>query len=360
MAAKFFLCVFMALLLGSKSEGYQQDTNHHHHRHHHHHHHHHHHRRLGYSQKALFVFGDSYVDTGNIDESLSKSWKYPYGITFPRKPSGRFSDGRVFTDFVAAYMGIQGPVTYRVRNVAGNGKRFGMNFAYGGTGVFNTQVPLPNMTTQIDFFEQLIKLGEYNEADLKSSVALVSVSGNDYSAYLKRNNGSFEGLKGFVEEVVNQTAVNLKRILGLGVPKVAMMGMQPLGCLPIRTAATSYKSCDAMSDAAVAYHNGLLQKAVESISATLSPPSAIAILDLYSSFNSTLQGSKFTDPLKPCCRGVNSTYSCGNVDQDGNKLYELCSLPVSTFFWDEVHPTQDGWTAVVPPLLSSLHALLSS
>lgn len=89
-------------------------------------------------------------------------------------------------------MGIQGPVTYRVRNVAGNGKRFGMNFAYGGTGVFNTQVPLPNMTTQIDFFEQLIKLGEYNEADLKSSVALVSVSGNDYSAYLKRNNGSFE------------------------------------------------------------------------------------------------------------------------------------------------------------------------
>ncbi|XP_031476325.1 GDSL esterase/lipase At5g03610-like [Nymphaea colorata] len=358
MGAKFFLCLFVVLLLGSKSDGYEENDSRHH-RHHHHHHHHHHRHRLGYSQKVLFVFGDSYVDTGNINQSLSKSWKDPYGITFPGKPSGRFSDGRVFTDFVAAYMGIPNPVTYRVREVAGKRKQFGMNFAYGGTGVFNTLVALPNMTTQIDFFEKLIKTGVYDETDLKSSIALVSVAGNDYSAYLTKNNGSFAGLTTFVEAVVNQTAANVKRILGLGVQKVAMMGMQPLGCLPTRTRATSYKSCDAQSNMAVAYHNELLRKAVGSINATLSPPSKIAILDLYGSFNSVLQGSKFKDPLKPCCRGVNSSFTCGNVDQQGNKLYELCSTPVSTFFWDEVHPTQDGWTTVVPSLMPTLHALLS-
>lgn len=48
----------------------------------------------------LFVFGDSYADTGNIQKGISNSWKYPYGITFPGKPAGRFSDGRVLTDYI--------------------------------------------------------------------------------------------------------------------------------------------------------------------------------------------------------------------------------------------------------------------
>lgn len=46
----------------------------------------------------LFVFGDSYVDTGNFLNS--PSYKPPYGITFPHQPSGRFSDGRVLTDYI--------------------------------------------------------------------------------------------------------------------------------------------------------------------------------------------------------------------------------------------------------------------
>ena len=50
--------------------------------------------------RKLFVFGDSYVDTGNNRKPAAKSWQYPYGITFPGKPTGRFSDGRVLTDYL--------------------------------------------------------------------------------------------------------------------------------------------------------------------------------------------------------------------------------------------------------------------
>ena len=46
------------------------------------------------------MFGDSYADTGNIRKSLADSWKMPYGVSFPGKPSGRFSDGRIATDFL--------------------------------------------------------------------------------------------------------------------------------------------------------------------------------------------------------------------------------------------------------------------
>lgn len=62
-----------------------------------------------------------------------------------------------------------------------------MNFAYGGTGVFKTSVSEPNMTTQIDFFQKLLEEKVYTEKDLDSSIALVSLAGNDYGAYLFTN-----------------------------------------------------------------------------------------------------------------------------------------------------------------------------
>ncbi|RLN35787.1 GDSL esterase/lipase [Panicum miliaceum] len=51
----------------------------------------------------LWVFGDSYADTGNLGDlgrELTHAWYDPYGDTFPGRPTGRFSDGRVLTDFI--------------------------------------------------------------------------------------------------------------------------------------------------------------------------------------------------------------------------------------------------------------------
>ncbi|CAL0299769.1 unnamed protein product [Lupinus luteus] len=56
----------------------------------------------------LFVFGDSYVDTGN---SLNwVSYAPPYGITFPSHPTGKFGNGRILTDYLGVYeTGVDGP-----------------------------------------------------------------------------------------------------------------------------------------------------------------------------------------------------------------------------------------------------------
>ncbi|CAN6452459.1 unnamed protein product [Victoria cruziana] len=339
MGARSVLVLFLILLLGAGLEA---------HRHH-----------DGRSSRKLFVFGDSYVDTGNIGKSVAKSWKDPYGVTFPGKPSGRFSDGRVLTDFVASYLRIGSPIPYRVRRFAGNRKRFGMNFAFGGTGVFDTRVSLPNMTTQIDLFQQLIDEGECRESELGSSVALVSVSGNDYSAYIARN-GTMEGLKGLVQLVVNQTGANIERIVRMGVPKVAVIGLQPVGCLPTNTLRSFYTACDEDYNRLVGYHNAALTAAADAINAQLGRPSAVAVLDLYAAFSSALQGRWGGDPLKPCCRGVSSATDCGSLDRRGNKLYQVCSSPWYTFFWDGVHPTQAGWSEVFRSLHPTLHRLLAN
>lgn len=65
-----------------------------------------------------------------------------------------------------------------------------MNFAHGGTGVFNTLVQQPNMTTQINLFQQLVEQEKvYTKQDLilNSSLALISLGGNDYATYMALN-----------------------------------------------------------------------------------------------------------------------------------------------------------------------------
>ncbi|KAA8518598.1 hypothetical protein F0562_016072 [Nyssa sinensis] len=356
----FFLpfCFFLSFLLA----GYQgvQGSSHHHH---HHHHHHHNHRHLyGFRPTKLFVFGDSYADTGNNRKMVANSWKVPYGTTFPGKPAGRFSDGRVLTDYLAKFVGVKSPVAYRWRKFAANRLRYGMNFAYGGTGVFNTFVSDPNMTTQIDLLENLMKDSIYFKRDLKSSLALVTLSGNDYSAYYA-SGGTMQGLQSFVTRVVNQLALNLKRIHGLGVTKVAVAGLQPLGCLPRSTVVSSFQQCNGTENMEVIFHNLLLRQAVAKLN-NESKDSAFVILDLYTSFISILMNKgdhpeslKFETPLKPCCMGISNEYYCGSVDKKGVKMYTVCDHPESAFFWDLVHPTQAGWHAVYSALQANLEQI---
>ncbi|XP_048322097.2 GDSL esterase/lipase At5g03610-like [Ziziphus jujuba] len=350
------LCCSLLLLILSGQQGVEA-SGHHHHRHHHHH-------LYSFRPTKLFVFGDSYSDTGNNRKSEASSWKYPYGITFPGKPSGRFSDGRVLTDFLAKFVGVRSPLPYQWRNVAKKYLKYGMNFAHGGTGVFNTLVTDPNMTVQIDLFQQLIKQCVYNLTDLHTSVALVTVAGNDYSAYIVKN-GTAQGFPSFITSVVNQLYLNLKRIHSLGVNKIAVTALEPLGCLPRSTAITSFQQCNGTENTLVNLHNALLQQAVAKLN-NETKDSAFLILDLYASFMTVFKNKgdglgniKFENPMKPCCIGISSEYSCGSVDKSGAKKYTICDDPQSTFFWDAAHPTQQGWTAVYSALQATLDQIFS-
>ncbi|KAF7804318.1 GDSL esterase/lipase [Senna tora] len=299
--------------------------------------------------RKLFVFGDSYADTGNTRKAISSSWKMPYGLTFPGKPAGRFSDGRLLTDYIAKYLGVRSPVPYKLRKwVPHQYLKYGINFAYGGSGVFDTSAPYPNMTSQIDFFESLINQRLYSLTHLSKSLALVSVAGNDYSFYLDSNR-PLQGLPSFIASVVNQTVRNVARIQGLGVKKIAVSKLQPLGCVPFITASSSFQECNDTFNTFVTLHNTLLTQALSKLNQTTNGTPSIVVLDLYDSFMSVLNHPtthNIQNELKPCCVGVSSEYSCGSVDDNNVKKYSVCDDPKSAFFWDLVHPTQAGWHAV--------------
>ena len=63
--------------------------------------------------------------------------------------------------------------------------------------------------------------------------------------------------------------------------------------------------------------------------------------------------------LKPCCQGVTKEYSCGNIEE-GTKIikYSVCGNTNDSFFWDMIHPSQQGWRVVSLHLRSSLLQLL--
>ncbi|RVW37031.1 GDSL esterase/lipase [Vitis vinifera] len=143
-------------------------------------------------------------------------------------------------------MGIKSPTPYRYRKL--RSIKYGMNFAYGGTGVFDTLVAAPNKTKQIDLFEQLLKEKLYTKDGLKFSTALVSVSGNDYGIYLARG-GSPQGLPAFIVSVVKQLGLDRQRNL------------------------------------AALFHNLLLTSMVEE----LKPESKFVVLDMYDAFMSAMK-----------------------------------------------------------------------
>ncbi|XP_078434486.1 GDSL esterase/lipase At5g03610-like isoform X2 [Wolffia australiana] len=306
----------------------------------------------------LFVFGDSYADTGNIAKMFSPAWKPPYGVTFPKKPSGRFSDGRVLPDYVASFLGIPSPVPYKYRKQGKKLFPYGMNFAVGGTGVFDTGNFQRNLSVQIDnFHDHLAVLA----SPLRRSTALVSVNGNDY-LYLKNNGGGWEELRAYIPKVIAQLKVDLGRIHGLGVAKVGVTNLHPIGCTPLLASLALYRACNETANGAVVYHNGLLAEAVAELNADAVGGAAepFVLVDLFSAFNSSLtrEMNRSAEALKPCCEGTGGGFRCGSTDENGAPEYRVCDDPGSKFYWDMVHPTQAAWSAVVANLGASLRRLL--
>lgn len=90
---------------------------------------------------AIIVFGDSSVDAGNNNQipTIARSNFEPYGRDyFGGRPTGRFSNGRIPTDFISEAFGLKPTVpayldpTYNISDFA-----VGVTFASAGTGYDN-------------------------------------------------------------------------------------------------------------------------------------------------------------------------------------------------------------------------------
>lgn len=94
--------------------------------------------------------------------------------------------------------------------------------------------------------------------------------------------------------MINQLAVDVQRIYSLGVKKISVTALQPLGCLPTNTAESSFQQCNDTFNQAVAFHNLLLQEVIskfinQTTQVNSDASSKVVIVDLYNAFFSIFQ-----------------------------------------------------------------------
>ncbi|GJM99790.1 hypothetical protein PR202_ga16924 [Eleusine coracana subsp. coracana] len=307
------------------------------------------HRRGSPSYK-LFVFGDSFVDVGNINKTenslMSRSWYYPYGSSDAanhKRPTGRFSDGVVQSDLVAEILGLEeSPPAFRTLGPNDEVDPSGVNFAVGGTGV---SLGTPTLRQQVEQLRSLMRSGAIRKRDLDDSVALISISaGRDY-ARISGSRSSSDEMMNLSRSVTNEMKNMVKRLQDIGVSKVLVNSMPPLGCTPWESVYNNYTRCGSNGNMMSDVHNTALRQ-------TLSEEDGVLLLDLNYAFKGFVEDGgagqeQFTSKLAPCCYSSVRGGYCGQVDSRGRKQYSLCDNSEDFFFWDYMHPTQAAWKAVM-------------
>ncbi|CAL4944993.1 unnamed protein product [Urochloa decumbens] len=324
---------------------------------------HHHRHRRPHQAKAkhthkLFVFGDDFADDGNSNQGFP-AWRYPYGISdtaHDGKPTGRFSDGLVQSDFLAKIMGYpESPPPYAGGGDWGNGiDASGMNFAVADSGALEVPGGALKLDAQVQQLRNLVRDGLVDHRDFKESVALVGYSGNDYASANDYN------LDDMVATVVDEIASAVSQLQDMGVTKVLVNTVPPFGCSPWMAKTNNYSSCYDKGNAVSDRHNTALRD-------RLGDEEDVMLLDVNSIVTNLVaprEGSalagQFVERLRPCCEGVADADggggSSGYCGKDG--AYSLCDNPREYFFWDMVHPTHAGWRAVMQLLQGPIMAFL--
>ncbi|XP_022744231.1 GDSL esterase/lipase 5-like [Durio zibethinus] len=300
---------------------------------------------------ALFIFGDSVLDPGN-NNYINTTFRYqanfwPYGETFFRYPTGRFSDGRLISDFLAEFAGLPLIPAYLQ---PGNHKFIdGVNFASGGAGalVETNQGFVIDLKTQVSYFKKVEKslrqeLGDEEAKKLLSrAVYLISIGSNDY---LTRNWTASD--VEYVAMVIGNLTIQLKEVYKKGGRKFGFLNIAPLGCTPLlKVQIGSNGSCNDEVNKLAQLHDRELPKALQKIEKQLSG-FKYSNYNFYKTAGERLNNPPkygFKDATTACCgsglyRGIDS---CGG--KRGVKEYELCKNPDENFFFDSIHPSEKAY-----------------
>uniref|UniRef100_A0A7N0V9W9 GDSL esterase/lipase n=1 Tax=Kalanchoe fedtschenkoi TaxID=63787 RepID=A0A7N0V9W9_KALFE len=189
---------------------------------------------------AVFVFGDSTVDPGNNNfiGTAFRSDFSPYGQNLPNhKPTGRFSDGRLVTDFIAGYAGVKDFIPpYLDPKLSLDDLMTGVSFASAGSG-FDPLTPKISRTLslpeQLGYFREyksrlVRKIGKARTDELISkAVFIVSAGTNDFvvnyiTLPVRRRSYTISEFEKFILQYVHQFT---QALLNEGAKKICPSNM---------------------------------------------------------------------------------------------------------------------------------------
>ena len=272
---------------------------------------------------AIYAFGDSLSDTGNIYIGTGGA------LPLPPYVSGQFTNGNVWLQDFASDIGV-GPVA---PSLAG-----GTDYAYGGaeTGItsFNTAIP---QTDLLGPTGQLAQFAATHTTADPNALYTIWIGSNDLADILASSPTPLQAatdlgiVAGNIDTAINTLAgAGAKNFLILTVPD---LGKTPdsLAAGPLAAAAAS--ALAATFDTTLVNGGGAIPSlatlaALDSVD--ISELNTYSLLDAFVSNHSTYG---FTNVNSPCYTGT--YYGFSDTGDPGT----VCATPNQYLFWDGEHPT---------------------
>ncbi|KAF8026069.1 hypothetical protein BT93_F2783 [Corymbia citriodora subsp. variegata] len=331
----------------------------------------------GRSVSAVFVFGDSTVDTGNNDyiNTPSKGNVPPYGKDFVNHtPTGRFSNGRLISDLIAAHYGVKELLPpYLDPALSTKDLITGVCFASAGSGYDPLTARIRNVISvekQLQYFKAYRRRLEMavgkdrtrniiNEALFVISCGTNDFINNYYGLPFRRQSFTPQMYRRFI---LNHVKNFTQTLLNQGARRIAVAGLPPIGCLPVVIDLNSgnpfqNRSCIEKFSSVAWNYNKMLQKELGKMEkSTKSVGVVINYIDIYNPLTQIIKAPTsfgFEDANSGCCGTgiVKVSFSC-------NMNSYVCPDASKYVFWDAVHPTERAYSIVFDAELPNFDAIV--
>ncbi|KAL9257623.1 GDSL esterase/lipase LTL1-like protein [Drosera capensis] len=320
----------------------------------------------GQKRRALFVFGDSLVDSGNNNflATTARADSPPYGIDFPsHKATGRFSNGHNIPDILSEQIGSEPTLPYLSPELTGSRLLVGANFASAGIGILNdTGIQFLNIikiTKQMEYFEQYQQrvaeqIGDAaTERLVNQALVLITLGGNDFvnNYYLVPFSARARqyALPDYVLYLISEYRKILERLYQLGARRVLVTGCGPLGCVPAERAerGKNGECAQELQDAASLFNPQLLEM-IKVVNGEIGSDVFIAVNahQMHKDFITNPEDYGFVTSKIACC-GQGPFNGIGLCTM----LSNLCPNRDQYAFWDAFHPTEKANRIIVDQIV---------
>ncbi|KAL4645514.1 hypothetical protein ACB092_02G240100 [Castanea dentata] len=296
---------------------------------------------------AVFVFGDSIVDTGNNNHinTLIKCNFPPYGKDFQGGiPTGRFSNGRVPSDFIAEELGLKELLpAYLDSNLQ-------LQDLLSGSAL--------SLSDQLEMFKNYIKkikavAGEDRVASILSKgIYMLSIGTDDMAnTYFVR---MFQyDINSYTDLMLNSSLSFLQELYALGARRIGVLSIPAIGCLPVQRTLRGglQRSCSVSLNQAAILFNSKLSSQLDNLNKKL-PAAKLVYMDMYYRLLNLIQ-----HPTEHGFEVVDNG-CCGTGDFEAGFLFcaynpNTCKDDTKYIFWDSYHPTEQAYALLTSQMIEN-------
>ncbi|KAK3010120.1 hypothetical protein RJ639_010719 [Escallonia herrerae] len=269
---------------------------------------------------ALCIFGDSVVDAGNNNNlyTLVKANFPPYGRDFvTHRPTGRFCNGKLATDFTAEYLGFTSyPPAYLSQDAKGRGLLTGANFASAASGYDDRTADLYraiSLTQQVSNYKEwqnkvvgMVGKARAN-AIFAGAIHLLSAGSSDFvqNYYINPLLNRPYSPDQFSDILMRSYSTFVQNMYRSGARKIGVTNLPPTGCLPAAITlfgSNSNKCVSRLNRDAVSFNSKLNSTSQDLVNKF--PGLKLVVFDIYQPLldlviNPTDNG--FFESRKACC-----------------------------------------------------------